>query len=158
MESLICYCAEYFIAEVPITPTYCNSDNSCDTTGKCLVNLILVEYSVSLVERYTYRCVSDSDLVDGIPGVNTPCGLDPPSPTQAVLCCNNTDFCNRDLNPRALLARLPLSPSTQVTALSPTSTPSGGHGNTGTVHDHIVAMYVLHAYTYVNVKSFLKQR
>ena len=136
VEPLICYCAEYYIAEVPIAPTYCNSDNSCDTTGKCLVNLVLVEYSGSLVERYTYRCVSDGDPGDRIlPHVDTLCVLDAPSLTRVVLCCNNTDFCNRDLNPRALLASLP--------PMTSTSTPSGGQENTGTVHDHIVAMYVL---------------
>ena len=135
VESLICYCAEYFIASLPTSPTYCNSETSCNTTGKCLVSLVLDEHSGSLVERYTYRCVSDDDVGDRISRVNTLCGLDALSPTQVILCCNNTDFCNRDLNPRALLASLP--------AMTSTSTPSGGQGNTGTVHDHIVAMYVL---------------
>ena len=142
VESLKCYCADHVIAEIPFPLTPCSSGNSCDTTGKCLVNLRLVENSGYLVETYTYRCVSDGD-VEGIPSVGVLCGLDAPSPTQAILCCNNTDFCNRDLNPRTLLTSLPaMSPSpTPVMVLSPTSTPSAGHGNTGTVRDHIVAMY-----------------
>ena len=148
VEPLICYCAEYYLAEVPIAPTYCNSDKSCDTTGKCLVYLVLMEYSGSLVERYTYRCVSDDDAGDEISFVDTLCGLDAPSPTQVVLCCNNTDFCNRHLNPRALLASLP--------AMTSTSTPSGGQGNTGTIRDYIVAMYVSCIRIGKSVKSFLK--
>ena len=163
VESLICYCAEHFITEVPVPLPHCNSDKSCETTGKCLVNLVLEEFRGSLVERYDYECVSDSDSDqgDGISRIDTICALDAPSSTQVVLCCNNTDFCNKHLNPRALLASLSAmspSPPTSVMVLSPTSTHSGGHGNAGTECDHNVAVCVVYAYRYVSVKSFLKRR
>ncbi|CAI8012021.1 hypothetical protein GBAR_LOCUS7727 [Geodia barretti] len=56
--------------------------------------------------------------------VHATCILNVPSATQVVLCCNNTDYCNENLNPDDRLLTDPsmsLTPSPQLTDESPTN-------------------------------------
>ena len=108
VHSLTCQCKKYIGTDI----TFVGCTNySCETaTGMCYVNLN-VDDKTGLYS-YTYGCLEETND-HGLSSVIR-CSISPTA-TQVILCCNTTDYCNRDLRPDLLLA--------QQSAMSPTSTP-----------------------------------
>ena len=108
VHSLTCQCKKYIGAD--LTFNSC-TNYSCDaTTGACYVNLKVDDKTG--IYSYTYGCLEETND-HGLPSV-IGCSISPTA-TQVILCCNTTDYCNRDLRPDLLLV--------QHSAMSPTSTP-----------------------------------
>ena len=108
VHPLTCLCKKYI--GVDLTFGGC-SNYSCETTtGECYVDLNVDDRTG--IYSYTYGCLEENNN-HGLSSVSE-CSVSPTA-TQVVLCCNTTDYCNRDLRPDLLLA--------QQSAMSPTSTP-----------------------------------
>ena len=107
-----CHCAEY-IDGVQIPWDICDSGDSCETsTGVCYYNLRLKD-DTYLIQ--TYNCIED---IHDVSSISITCKLPPPDTQQVVGCCDEPDFCNRDLN-----LTLPSGPSTEMPPTqSPTAT------------------------------------
>ena len=122
VHSLICHCKQFINVELPSLPPGCYPNGTCATdTGQCFVELKIAELGGH--KRYTYNCIEDNPD-DQVYRVHATCILNVPSATQVVLCCNNTDYCNENLNPDDRLLTDPsmsLTPSPQLTDESPTN-------------------------------------
>ena len=117
VHSLKCYCAEFF-DHVEVTWDKCDSDRSCETTtGVCYANLRITKEGS---ERNTFNCLED---IHEVSGIRITCSI-LPNHVQVVECCNNTDFCNRDLN-LTLPSDMPPTQSPTAT-ITPTSDDSTG--------------------------------
>ena len=111
-----CHCAEY-IDGVQIPWNICDSDDSCETsTGVCYYLLRLNDDSYLI---QTYNCIED---IHDVSSIHITCKLPLPDTQGVVGCCDEPDFCNRDLN-----LTLPSEPSTEMPPTqSPTATDSQG--------------------------------
>ena len=144
-SSLTCVCKEYLGSDLPVTNVNCYSNATCDTTtGRCFVDLRLVELQGKILHKYIFGCVENSARDwPAFSLVHTTCEAGFATTTQVVLCCNDTDLCNQRLEPHLHLAT--------VTAMAPSPTPAGNIHPTSTPSGYeegmIVHMYVILYYT-----------
>ena len=118
VHSLKCYCTE-FIDNVELPWEQCGSDKSCEiTTGMCYANLRITEQGV----KHNFNCI-EGDIENVVSSIRITCNTSP-TDSQIVKCCNNTDFCNRDLNLILPTDRPPTQ--SPMATITPTSTADQG--------------------------------
>ena len=110
--SLSCNCS-YYLDNVPLTSSQCTADRECHNATACYVKL---DYSRPST-RLTYSCFIDQHVISTIGII---CTIDN-IPGVVLECCNDTDYCNSQLNPTS-----PAMSSPRPT-VKPTVIPT--HGN-----------------------------
>ena len=91
-HSLSCSCF-YYLDNIPtsFTPPECTADRKCHNATACYVRLDYSRPSTKL----TYGCLTDQQDVSI---ADITCAIDN-LPGSVLECCNDTDYCNSQLNP-----------------------------------------------------------
>lgn len=124
--SLICRCIE----RINMERTYkgCHEDGYCNTNGVCYLDFRVIDHLES--NKYRYGCL-DNDFILEASIINSTCSRNVVNSKNALLCCDDTDYCNDHLRPEDLLfppsSMALLSPSPTISVV-PTVTPDMGNG------------------------------
>lgn len=113
-NGLKCYCAVH-LDRVPV-PSQC-VNGTCEDADFCSVNLQFVDRS----RREIFDCLHN---IHDILASGTACTI--ADAKQVVQCCNDSDYCNRYLNPS-----LPTTMSIQTPVPTARPTPDNNKGNGG---------------------------
>ena len=123
--ALQCYCAEYVDGvKSPLVFPGCPTD-TCETSGVCAIDLSIYDKIHTVVK---YHCIEN--VHDRISAIHVICMV-PPDSKQIVLCCNESDLCNKNLT-----ATFPLIAESTVSIMNPvpTTTPTTSSSSKGKVH------------------------
>ena len=104
-DGLKCFCAHIVDGVVLPPPGACHN-NSCETSGVCLVEL-------KFKDGHMIKGPACFSNVHGLLNVNLTCSIE--EPLHVVKCCDGTDYCNENIN-------ITLPPVSTMTTSVPTTT------------------------------------